>query len=177
MADEPVSAWREPFSRRARRWARPLRRWRRWWRQWPTWSGWALAGIEARANNALERPAMPRNGPSPRPEANQATDTALAHPEGLAAGRGGQHVPRRRVPQSGPRVLRPGGQGGGCPGPGRRPARQGVRRVAGDQGGAPGSPGPDLLWSGAVRRGREPAHPRARRARGGAGLRPPPYPR
>ena len=181
MADEPVSAWREPFSRRARRWARRNR----------TAVAAALvalvagvvglgavAGVQARANNALRKANNATATGPRRGQGGQASDRRSPGAVGgvAAAGRGGQHFPRRRVPQSGPRTHRPGGQGGGCAGPGQRPARQGVRRVAGDQGGAPGSPGPDLRWPGAVRRGSEPAHPRARRARGGAGLRPPQYP-
>ena len=180
MADEPVSAWREPFSRRARRWARRNR----------TAVAAALvalvagvvglgavAGVQARANNALRKANdATQQALGEAKEAKQATDAALAQSE--ESRRQAEAVstfPRRRVPQSGPRIHRPGGQGGGCTGPGQRPARQGVRRVAGDQGGALGSPGPDLRWPGAVRRGSEPAHPRARRARGGAGLRPPQY--
>jgi uncharacterized protein HemX len=71
MADEPVSAWREPFSRRARRWARRNR----------TAVAAALvalmagvvglgvvAGVQARANNALRK-------------ANDATQQALGESE------------------------------------------------------------------------------------------------
>ena len=172
MADEPVSAWREPFSRRVRRWARRNR----------TAVAAALvalvagvvglgavAGVQARANHALQEGQQCHETGPRRGQGGQASDRRSPGAVGgvAAAGRGGQHLPRRRVPQPGPRTHRPGGQGGGCHGPGQRPARQGVRRVAGDQGGAPGSPGPNLHEPGAVRQGREPARqehaPSARR--------------
>ena len=85
MADEPVSAWREPFSRRARRWARRNR----------TAVAaavvalvagvvglGAVAGVQAGPTTLSERPTTPRNGPSAEAkEAKQATDAALAQSE------------------------------------------------------------------------------------------------
>ena len=85
MADEPVSAWREPFSRRVRRWARRNR----------TAVAAALvalvagvvglgavAGVEARANNALRKANnATAQALGEAKEAKQATDAALAQSE------------------------------------------------------------------------------------------------
>ena len=85
MADEPVSAWREPFSRRARRWARRNR----------TAVAAALvalvagvvglgavAGVQARANNALRKANdATQQALGEAKEAKQATDAALAQSE------------------------------------------------------------------------------------------------
>ncbi len=85
MADEPVSAWREPFSRRARRWARRNR----------TAVAAALvalvagvvglgavAGVQAWANNALRKANdATQQALGEAKEAKQATDAALAQSE------------------------------------------------------------------------------------------------
>jgi hypothetical protein len=85
MADEPVSAWREPFSRRARRWARRNR----------TAVAAALvalvagvvglgavAGVQAWANNALRKANdATQQALGAAKEAKQATDAALAQSE------------------------------------------------------------------------------------------------
>ena len=104
MADEPVTAWREPWTRRARRWARrnrtavTARRPWCWWR----WSGMAaVLAVQTRANG---QPALRANSvswPSPtgarstqgqrRPASGQRARAAAVRP-----GHGGhQAVPRR----------------------------------------------------------------------------------
>ena len=115
MADEPVSAWREPFSRRARRWARRNR----------TAVAAALvalvagvvglgavAGVQAWANNALRKANdATQQALAEAKEAKQATDAALAQSEeSRRQAHGVSTFLADDVPQSGPRIHRQGGQ-------------------------------------------------------------------
>ena len=91
MADEPVTAWREPLSRRsggglggtARRW--PRQRWR-WWRGGRAGGRGRRAGPGQPAVEAGEAGDRQRHWPQTR-EAQTETDKALAQSEEVAASR------------------------------------------------------------------------------------------
>ncbi len=125
LADEPVTAWREPVSIRTRRWARRHRT--------------AVAVVAAAAGGRRDRAGgrCRRTGPGQRPApASQRRDPHGPGPVGgvAEASRGGEHVPCRGVPQPRPIPGRPAGESGRCPGPSQRSARPGIRGIAGDPG-------------------------------------------
>jgi tetratricopeptide (TPR) repeat protein/tRNA A-37 threonylcarbamoyl transferase component Bud32 len=82
MADEPVSAWREPFTRRARRWARRNRTAVAAAVVAGVVGLGAVAGVQAWANNALRKANdATQQALGEANEAKQATDAALAQSE------------------------------------------------------------------------------------------------